>query len=169
MNRFKPIFLFLLLVGLISLGSCTGKEDILSYQSYPMEAGGRLITDSAVFEIKVNVYSPQSLCIAVTTPEALKGYSFRIDNDEMWVYYEDAGVKLPSVAQLPARCIASMLTLSPDKLLYTRNDELGSTAFFEEETAEISLHFRNREAYPYLIKHSGGEKLSFEIDYIMTP
>ncbi|MBR4882121.1 MAG: hypothetical protein IKU19_09305, partial [Clostridia bacterium] len=83
-----------LLVILLSLVSCSNQKHIPDFQSFPITLSGTLTCNDSSCAITAVMQDKDTCHITIDSPELLRGYSFKVDNTGISVYYDDMQIEL---------------------------------------------------------------------------
>ncbi|MBR6515056.1 MAG: hypothetical protein IKT46_09530 [Clostridia bacterium] len=148
----KRVLFFLVLIPILC--SCTQSRHMPCIEGYPLCLTGSLEYNGEVYGISLEMPSEDSALIAVTSPQRLAGYSFKVDKSSVWVYYDNIEIELCAPQfELPCLLITEMLRFSPADFEYSRN-EGGSI-----------LYRYTRDMYPVTVYTDKGSSLPRRIEY----
>ncbi len=169
----KRIFVILITL-VIMLSGCGGRQsDPLAYQSYPLSAAGTLTCGDLSCCVRITLSEKGRAKISIESPETLSGYSFEVDKEEVWVYYDDMQIPL---SKNPVKGIASvcdMLSIDGECYIDTYNDMIDGVntcySVFRTDAADITVYTEAGKETPYRIDYEGGDQLlRFDISLANT-
>ena len=164
-------FFIILLILTISLPGCAkGGQDILGYQDYPMTVTGTLSEEDFSCAVTVNLTESGSAEIAIDSPPTLTGYSFKVDNGEIWVYYDSMEIDLKAAADdIPVLWLSDMLSLKKEDYRYSAKKGSSQFDYFESDTAKTVISRYADKDIPYRIEYfKEGKTLTFDIDTLIV-
>ncbi len=163
-------FIVILFILILCLCSCGREVDILGYQNYPMTVTGTLTQGDFSCAVTVNISQKGVAELTVDSPETLKGYSFKVDNGSIWVYYDNMEIDLHALQEdIPMMWVSEMLSVDCEEHKYSRSEDNTRLDFFVGDTAETVVYTLEGEEAPYRIEYSRqGQTLRFDIDTLIV-
>lgn len=152
----KKILLPVLILVATLFTSCGKTYDPTVYQYYPMTVCGRFVEGDFCCSVRVNMLSEDSAEILVEGPETLANYGFKVDKDEIWVYYDDVQINLDQAPITGITDIADMLSLKNETYKYSGNDLIDGIntkySVFETDDRKITVYTESGSDTPYRIE-----------------
>lgn len=125
--KVKYVFLLLLCVFLM-LSGCRKQTDYLSYQIYPMKVKGTLTVDTLCTTLTLEMKEYGKGEIIFDSPERLKGYRLSVDNNGIWINYEDIRAELNEEGLgIGASLLVDMFSCKADTLSEISKHDIGKT------------------------------------------
>lgn len=131
-----------------------------------MTVTGTLTQGDMSYALTLTLSDKSRAKISIDSPDTIRGYSFTVDNEGIWVYYDDMQIDLHAVgSHIPILWVVDMLSLSEEDYRYSRKEEDATVSFYEYEDTQTVLYTRKNEDFPFRIEHTRKQgSVRFDID-----
>lgn len=159
-----------LLIILLLIPSCGAEQRIPTFESYPLTLSGILTYNGTSCAVTAVIFGKDACEISIDSPENLSGYSFKVDNGSVWVYYDNMQIELKTGSiEMPITLIPEMLAVSREEFEYSRADSENTVYYYTKDSADTTIYIRRAEKLPHCIEYKKGNvSLSFEIESLMV-
>ncbi len=151
MKRVVVLFVLLLI-----LCSCGSEKKIPSLESYPITLSGNLSYNGNSYAVTSVIHGTHSADITIDYPENLSGYSFKVDNSSVWVYYDSMQIELKNgIADIPFALIPEMLSVSYSDFESCRTEGDALIYYYKKDGSLIRINTKRNEDKPCRIEYTG--------------
>lgn len=148
----KRVFLILFLLPLLC--SCGVEKQIPLFEDHPMTIVGDLSCNGEVYAVRIELISRDAAKIAIEAPENLSGYSFKVDNSSIWVYYDNMQTELQADSNsIPFFYIFKALTVSRENFEYSRKDNKAVIYHYSMDGADTMIYTDISDHTPFCIEY----------------
>ena len=156
----------ILLVLLLLFTSCGQQNRIPSFDAYPMTLTGTLSYNGSCFAVTTLLQDRDQADITIASPENLSGYSFKVDNTGVWVYYDNMQIELHNTnIDIPFSFLPRMLDVSREDFTQYRTDSENRIYHYTKDSHSTVIYIRRTEQLPHRIEYTeDGISLVFDIE-----
>ena len=148
----KRVFLLLLLLPLLC--GCGTERPIPTVEQYPVSITGELSYNGTDHTVSIVLCAPGCGTVTVDAPENLSGYSFKVDNSLIWVYYDNVEAPLSGVTDHPFLNIIKALSVSREDFEYFRSDRDTVIYHYTAEAADVAIHTYSSDTTPIRVEYT---------------
>ncbi|MBQ4601529.1 MAG: hypothetical protein IJB24_01590 [Clostridia bacterium] len=155
-----------LLILLLLLPSCGQQRRLPTFETFPMTLSGTLAYNGESIALTAVFKNLDSCDIGIDSPENLSGYSFKVDNSSVWVYYDDMRIELKQGSiDIPFSVLPEMLSVSREDFEYSRTDSENTIYYYTRNSADTVIYIKKSEELPCRIEYKkDGTALAFDIE-----
>ena len=133
--------------------SCAQKQNYLSYQRCPMRISGTLYVDGLSCNLTLTMKESDVGEITLDSPERLSGYRFAVNNEGIWVYYDDISLPLEENGLgVGISTLVDMFSLDPESLSEIGSKKIGETEHirlvYPKNDIAVSVYINPNETIP---------------------
>ena len=156
---------FLLFV-LLLLTSCAQEEKLPLFEEYPYTLTGTLSYNGSCCAISAVSDGKGECRINIESPENLRGYSFKVDNSSVWVYYDNMEIELNTGrTEIPFALLPIMLGVSREDFEYSLDNSENTDYHFSKDGSAILVSVRRKEELPCRVVYKKeGTVLTLDIE-----
>lgn len=150
----KRVIIILLLL-LCFITSCAQQKKIPTFEDFPLTLSGTLAYNGTSVALSAVLKSKSSCDISIASPESLTGYSFKVDNSEVWVYYDNMQIELKNGGiDIPFSLLPKMLSVSREDFEYSRTDEENLIYYYKKDGTDTVVYVKRGEEFPCRIEYT---------------
>ena len=148
----KRVFLLMLILPLLC--SCSKERDIPLIERYPITVTGELSHNGSCYAVSITLKGPGCGTVAIDAPENLSGYSFKVDNSSIWVYYDNVEAPLSAgVTDYPFLNIIKAMSVSRPDFEYSRREKDAVIYHYMADDADIAVYTTLSDTAPTRIEY----------------
>ncbi len=145
----------ILLVLLFFLLSCGQEKKAPDFECYPITMSGTLTCGGNSCAITVVAQGKDSLDISIDSPKGLAGYSFKVDNSKVWVYYDGMQIELENGSiDIPFSLFPEILSVSLENFEYSRTDEKNVIYYYKKDGNSTVIYVKRATDTPCRIEYT---------------
>ncbi len=137
------------------LTSCGSEKKIPVFESYPITLSGTLTCGDVSVTLSAVIRDGESCDVGIDSPESLNGYSFKVDKDGLWVYYDNMQIELKDGGtDIPFGLLPRMLSVSREDFEYSRTDEENLIYYYKKDGTDTVVYVRRGDNAPCRIEYT---------------
>ena len=147
--------IIILLVLLCFITSCAQEKKIPAFEDFPLTLSGTFTYNGTSIALSAVLQSKNSCDISIDSPENLTGYSFKVDNSEVWVYYDNMQIELNNGGiDIPFSLLPEMLSVSREDFEYSRTDEENVIYYYKKNETDTAVYVKRTTGAPCRIEYT---------------